>query len=99
LRFEKVTTIFNKSPSSLKASKRTPAQNRRTSGALSSWNQRRVDSKLKYISENAFPCQKGGVFPDPSAEETRLRTFLYHHMLEHIKTKTASDRDEEDDDE
>jgi hypothetical protein len=37
--FQKVTTLFNKSPSSLKDSKPTYAQNQRTSGTLTSWNQ------------------------------------------------------------
>jgi hypothetical protein len=46
-----------------------------------------------------FPCQKGDIFPDPSVEENRLRTFLYHHMVKHIDNKIASDRREEDDDE
>ena len=70
--FNNVTTLFNKSPSSLKDSKPT----HRRGGALTSWNQRRVDSKLKYISENAFTCQRGGVFPEPSAGKKRLKKVL-----------------------
>jgi hypothetical protein len=93
--FNNVTTLFNKSPSSLKDSKPT----HRRGGALTSWNQRRVDSILKYISENAFPCQKGGVFPDPSAEAKRLKTFLYHRTLEKMKTTPESEHDQENDEE
>ena len=97
--FSTVTTLFNQSPSSLKDSKPTYAQNQRTPGGLTSWNQRRADSKLKYTSENAFPCQRGGVFPDPSAEEKRLKTFLHHRLSETMKTTPKSDHDQENDEE
>ena len=44
--YQTVTTLFNQSPSSLKDSKPTSAQNQRTQGVLTSWNQRRVDRSV-----------------------------------------------------
>jgi len=54
-------------------------------GTLAAWTKRLLDTKLKFISETAFPCQSGGISPDPEAEEKRLLTFLYHKTVDSIR--------------
>ena len=62
---------------------------------IAAWHQRRVDSKLQFMSQNALPCQNGG--PDPRAQEKRLKTCLYHHIVTQSdrKTRRGADDDEE----
>ena len=93
--WRKVTIIFNKSPESLKATKPSKEHNQCHPGALVSWNQVRVVSKVTFISGTVFPCQKGGILPDPVASEKRLKTFLCHH----VRTYIIRGRDGQDDDE
>ncbi len=76
-----VTIAFNESPLSLKKSKPSYTENQRVPGTLAAWNKRRNDAKLTFISETAFPSQKGGIFIDPTEEEKRSRTFLYHRTV------------------
>jgi hypothetical protein len=92
--WRKVTIIFNKSPESLKATKPSKEHNQRHPGALAAWNQLRVASKVTFISGTVFPCQKGGILPDPAASEKRLKTFLYHHIRTYI-IRGGQDDDEE----
>ena len=61
-----------------------------------SHQEHRAVAKLLYISETPFPSQKGSIFPDPAAQEKRLRTFLYHHLRNHIKRESGREGDDEE---
>jgi hypothetical protein len=94
----KVTTTFNKFPSSLKKSNPTAWQARQP-GKLAACNKRRMESKVAFISGTPFPCQKGAIFPDARASEKRLKTSLYHYKSRKLAVAFfRQDDDEEGDD-
>jgi len=94
--FRTVTTIFNKSPLSLKVSKPTASQAARHPGTLAAWNKRRMESKAAFVSAAPFPCQKGGIFPDARASEKRLQTFLYHYTSKKLADAPSRQDDDEE---
>jgi len=91
--WQKVTTAFNASPLALKKSKPSTAENRRNPGTLAAWHELNLEAKLKYISEKPFASQEEGIFPDPTAEVKRLKTFLFYHLKEQIKRDGGTEDD------
>lgn len=73
--FVKVNRIFNESPLSLKETKPSSVDKQRDPGTLAAWKQCVITSKLAFISERTFPCQKASIFTDPVVVEKSLKTF------------------------
>jgi len=81
----------------LKKSKPSYDENHRRPGTLATWTKRHLEAKLKYISQTPFPSQGQGIFPDPRAEEKRLKTFLFYHLRAHITRETDREGEGEED--
>jgi len=93
--YQTVVTAFNASPLALKASKPSKEENRKNPGTLATWTELNLEAKLQYISKKPFPSQNKGMFPDPTAEVKRLKTFLYYHLMQQIKRDMVTEEDDD----